>query len=52
MMASSATMQNCTFVAIDVTKLVHEALVEPPTGRWLRASQERSARHRRRLGSP
>ena len=33
MMESSATTPNCTFVAIDVAKLVHEALVEPPTGR-------------------
>jgi hypothetical protein len=33
MMACSATTQNCTFVAIDVAKLVHEVLVEPPTGR-------------------
>jgi transposase len=33
MIASSATTQNCTFVAIDVAKLVHEVLVEPPTGR-------------------
>lgn len=33
MIASSATTQNGTFVAIDVAKLVHEVLVEPPTGR-------------------
>jgi transposase len=33
MIASSATMQHCTFVAIDVAKLVHEVLVEPPTER-------------------
>ena len=33
MIASSATPQNCTFVVIDVAKLVHEVLVEPPTGR-------------------
>ena len=33
MIASSTTTQNGTFVAIDVAKLVHEVLVEPPTGR-------------------
>lgn len=33
MIRSSATTQNYTFVAIDVAKLVHEVLVEPPTGR-------------------
>lgn len=33
MIASSATTQNGTFVAIDVAKLVHAVLVEPPTGR-------------------
>jgi len=33
MIANSATIQNCTFVAIDVAKLVHEVLVESPTGR-------------------
>jgi hypothetical protein len=37
MIASSATPQRCTFVAIDVAKLVHEVLIESPAGhrqRW------------------
>jgi transposase len=33
MMESSATTHGCTLVAIDVAKLVHEVLVEPPAGR-------------------
>lgn len=33
MIASSVAAQSCTFVAIDVAKLVHDVLVEPPTGR-------------------
>ena len=33
MIANSATLQNCIVVAIDVAKLVHEVLVESPTGR-------------------
>ena len=37
MTTSSATTQNGTFVAIDVAKLVHEVLIEPPTGRRQRS---------------
>jgi hypothetical protein len=33
MIASSATTQSCTFVAIDVAKLIHDVLVDSPAGR-------------------
>lgn len=41
MIANSVSAQQYTFVAIDVAKLVHEVLVEPPTGH----------RHRWRVGN-
>ena len=36
LIASPATPQRWIFVAIDVAKLVHDALVELPTGHWQR----------------